>query len=80
MALEKIGDVSGKVRGTSYGYYIIRYVADATEGAVAMDEVREKISDELLSEKQDTTYDETVKAWVDEAEARFKVNMKALDD
>ena len=45
-----------------------------------MDEVKEAISEELLDKKQDTTYDEQIKAWVDEAEARFKVNMKALDD
>ncbi|MBO4838517.1 MAG: hypothetical protein J5493_03995, partial [Lachnospiraceae bacterium] len=52
MALEKPGDHSGKVKGTSYGYYIIRYESDEAEGPVALDAVKEKISSSLLSTKQ----------------------------
>ena len=77
MALEHIGDVSDKTKGTSYGYYIIRYTADAAEGAVALDEVKETIQSSLLSSKQDSTFNDTLQAWVYAAD--FKENLAALD-
>ena len=76
MALEKIGDHTGKVKGTSYGYYIIRYVADAVEGELPLDEVRDEIESSLLSNKQNETYNQAVQSWVNEAD--FKVNTNAL--
>ena len=78
MALEKIGDVSGKTRGTTYGYYIIKYVADAAEGPIALDEVKESIQSSLLSTKQDDTYNQKVQDWVSEAESQFKQDLNAL--
>lgn len=78
MALEKIGDVSGKVRGESYGYYIIKYVGDAAEGPVALDEVKDTLQSSLLTTKQNSTYNETVQSWVDAAD--FKENLGALKD
>ncbi len=78
MALEKIGDVSGKIRGDSHGYYIIRYVGDAAEGPVALDEVKETIRTSLQSSKESTTYSETLKGWVDAAD--FKVDLNALNN
>ena len=80
MALEKVGDVSAKTRGNSYGYYIIRYVGDAKEGAVALDEVKEELRSSLLTTKQNTTYDEAEKAWLEEAESSFKIDLKALEN
>ena len=77
MALENIGDVSGKIRGTTYGYYIIKYVGDAEEGFVALDEVKETIQSSLLSSKQSTTYSDTLQGWVDADD--FKENLAALD-
>ena len=78
MALEKIGDTSGKVRGNSYGYYIIKYVADSVEGPIALDEVRETIQSSLLSTKQTNTYNDTIQSWVDAAD--FKVDLNALNN
>jgi len=78
MALENIGDVSPKTKGSAYGYYIIKYVADAEEGAIALDEVKETIESSLLSTKQSTVYSEQIQAWVDEAD--FTLNLSALDD
>ena len=79
MALEKIGDVSDKIRGTSYGYYIIKYVADAEEGPIALDEVKESLESSLLSTKQTDTYNKQIETWVSEAESQFKLDLKALD-
>lgn len=78
MGLEKIGDVTGKIRGDAYGYYIIKYVADATEGAIDLEEVRETLTDSLLSTKQNETYNDTVEQWV--SEAAFKLDLDALKD
>ena len=78
MALAKPGDISDKVRGTSYGYYIIRYESDEPEGATPLDNVKETISSALLSTKQNDTYNSTVDQWVEEA--GIKVDMNALKD
>ena len=77
MALENVGDVSDKVEGM-YGYYIIQYTADVVEGPVALEEVSETLSAELLSSKQETTYDETMDKWIEEANP--KINYDALKD
>ena len=70
MALEKIGDVSEPVKSDSYGYYIIRYQSDIEEGEVALDDVRSVIEPELLSSKQDETYNSTVEQWTKEANVK----------
>ena len=77
MALENIGDHSGKVKGV-YGYYIIRYDSDETEGAVALDEVKETVSSYVLSTKQTEAYNAAKEQWV--KEAGIKVDMNALKD
>jgi len=78
MALEKVGDVSGKTRGDTYGYYIIKYVGDSAEGPIALDEVKESIRSSLQSSKETTTYNDTIQAWVDAAD--FKVDLGALNN
>ena len=78
MALAKPGDHSGKVKGTSYGYYIIRYESDEAEGPVALDTVKETISSSLLSSKKTAAYNEAVSQWVEEA--GIKVDMNALNN
>ena len=70
MALAKIGDVSPAVR-SDYGIHIIKYVSDATEGATPLDTVKDTISSELLTTKQDALYQETVAGWVKEANAKI---------
>ena len=77
MALEKIGDHSGKVKGV-YGYYIIRYDSDEPEGAVALDTVKDIVSDYVLSSKQTEAYNAAKAKWVEES--GIKVDMNALKD
>ena len=77
MALEKIGDISPKTKG-SYGYYIIRYESDEAEGPVALDAVKETLSSSLLTTKQNDAYEATKAQWVDEA--GIKVDLNALKD
>ena len=78
MALSSVGDVSGKVRGETYGYYILKYVGDAAEGPVDYEAVKEDIHSSLLSTKQTSTYTETLNAWVEEA--GIKENLGALNN
>jgi len=78
MALEKPGDHSGKVRGTSYGYYIIRYDSDEPEGPVQLEDVKEVISSSLQTTKENQAYSDAITKWVEEA--GITVDMNALKD
>ena len=78
MALKSVGDISGKVRGETYGYYIIKYVSDVQEGKVDFDSVKDALRESLLSDKQDQTYADTVEQWINEA--GIKEDLNALKD
>lgn len=69
MALKSIGDVSPAVR-TSYGIHILKYVGDAAEGPADYAAVEETVRGELLTQKQDNLYNETVSQWVTDAGAK----------
>ena len=45
-------------------------LSDIAEGAVPLDEVKDTISADLLSTKQDDLYDTTVDGWVTDANAK----------
>ena len=66
MILKNVGDVSPAIHGQS-GIHIIKYVSDIAEGAVALDKVKESISSELLTTKQDDTYNTQITTWVEES-------------
>ena len=78
MALEKPGDHSGKIRGTNYGYYIIRYDSDEPEGPVALEDVRESLAGELLQKKQNDAYAAALEQWV--LEAGIEEHPEVLDE
>ena len=78
MALENVGDVSPKTRGSSKGYYIIKYVGDVEEGPVDLDTVSETIKAELWTADKTSFWNETVERWV--TEAKPKIDKKALND
>ena len=76
MALVKVGDVSEPFK-TSYGIHIVKYVSDVTEGAVPLDTVKDTLSAELLTQKQDDLYNTTVEQWVTEANAKTYLDRMA---
>lgn len=68
MALEKVGDVSAELVKTSYGYHILQYATDVTEGEVELtDEIRTDIHDELLEDAKSAAYEAAVTQWTAEA-------------
>ena len=66
MALQNVGDVSEPVEST-YGYHIIKYVADVQEGPVDLETVKDGISSALLTAKQNDVTDATMAQYVSEA-------------
>ena len=74
MALAKVGDTSSQGVRTSYGIHILKYVSDAVEGEVGLDSVRDVLEAEVLADKQDTLYNSTLEAWVQEANAKIYLN------
>lgn len=67
MSLKAVGYVSPKLKG-AYGYHIVRYDAEVTEGPVTLDEVREVLTGNRLSEKQAKAFNDQLAVWVSEAE------------
>ena len=70
MKLENIGDISEPVR-SSYGIHIIQYASDIPEGEISLEAVREELTQELLTMKQDSTFISTLEKWVEEANAKI---------
>lgn len=75
MALEKVGDVSEPVLSTS-GVHIICYHSDVVPGAVELDSVRDALTEQVLSAKQDEAYQAQYDEWY--AAANVKKYPKVL--
>lgn len=69
MKLENIGDISEPVR-SSYGIHIIQYASDIPEGEIGLENVREELTQELLTTKQDNAFISALEQWVEEANAK----------
>lgn len=69
MALEKVGDVSDPILGSN-GVHIIYYNSDVIPGAVDIETVREELSEDLLSSKQEEAYDAQYEEWTKDANVK----------
>ena len=69
MALEKAGDVSGPIEST-YGYHIIQYVSDVQEGPVDLETVREAISADLKTVKENEALAAATAQWLEAANVK----------
>ncbi len=78
MALEKVGDTSGKIASDLYGYYIIKYVGDVEEGPVALEDVHDTVQADVQKENEDATYNKAVEDWV--AATKVTKDLKSLND
>ena len=79
MALEKIGDHSGKVASDMYGYYIIQYTDDVKEGPVDLEgEVYDTIKSDLQTEFEEAAYEAAIEKWT--SETKVVRDMNALNN
>lgn len=63
MALEKVGDISEPV-ATDYGVHILLYAGDVEGGVLPLtDELKAKLHDEMLTEREQTAYMEAFTQW-----------------
>lgn len=76
MAIPEVGQWSDKIVGETYGYYIIKYVSDIPEGEVDKETVRETMTAELLTTKQEEVFASMLDQWV--AEANMMINYDIL--
>ena len=74
MALVSVGDISGAVP-SSYGVHFIKYESDAAEGPVALETVKDALSEELLTTKQDAYYATVLEQWLTEAAPKVYTNL-----
>lgn len=63
MALTEKGSVAEPSKGL-YGYYIVQYVDQVAEGAVQLDAVSDAIKGDLLTARQNETFESTVQQWI----------------
>ena len=70
MSIAEVGQISAPVRG-SYGIHIIYYMSDVTPGEVALDEIRDGVTELALSDKIKSTYENQVDAWIAEANVEY---------
>lgn len=76
MAIPEVGQWSDKIVGETYGYYIIKYVSDIPEGAVDMESVRETMTADLLTTKQEEAFATVLDQWV--AESNMMINYDVM--
>ena len=79
MALEAVGDVSQTpVIGTS-GIHIIRYESDVPSGAVALEEVRDRLYEDTLEELKHEHFDSELASWVEALNPEYHLDAFKLD-
>lgn len=79
MLLENVGDISETpVIGIS-GLHIIRYETDVPAGAVAFDEIKDALSDELLETARDDHAGDLLTEWIDAVNPQIDVSKFVVD-
>ena len=70
MSIENIGEISAPVYGSN-GIHIIYYMADIEPGEVGLDAIRESVTQDAEEQKLQSTYDDQVAAWIEEAGVEY---------
>ncbi len=69
-ALENEGDFTELV-ATDFGYHIILYVKELPSGAVAFEDVKDGIRDEIVNAEKEELYAEKLSTWREEAKVKI---------
>lgn len=77
MALANVGDYTLEPVISGSGVHIIRYESDVTAGPVALDEVRDALYEQTLTELQEANVTDTIDAWV--AERNVSIDVEAFE-
>lgn len=70
MSIANVGEISAPVYGSN-GIHIIYYMSDIPAGEVALDEIRESVETDALNQKLQSTYNDQLVAWVEEAGVEY---------
>lgn len=73
MLLENVGDVSETPVISTSGIHIIRYESDVTPGAVALEDVREELTESTLEEMRYEAFNEQILEWVEAINPQYNV-------
>ena len=65
LAMKEVGEMSGLV-ASDFGYHIMLCTQIPTSGAVPLGDVKDSISEQLLSEMQTEKLTETLATWMEE--------------
>ncbi len=77
-ALENVGDFTEPV-ASDFGYHIILYYGEVKEGAVAFEDVRDDLKAEILENRKNEIYQETITAWREEAKVKIYKSRLNMD-
>ena len=69
-SLKSIGDFTQPI-SSDFGYHIILYAGDVPEGAVALEDVKDGIVDELLAVEKNELYATQMEAWNEEMKVKI---------
>ena len=75
MALENVGDVTETPAIGTSGIHIIRYESDVVGGAVDFESVRDALSEETLTSKQNTHLNDSVQSWIDALKPTYHLDV-----
>lgn len=76
MALAQVGDLSEPVQGAS-GYHILYFASESEEKETEYETLRQKLHDELLTTRQNETYNAALETW--ESETKITKYLDRLD-
>jgi hypothetical protein len=70
MSIAEIGGISEPVYG-KFGIHVIYYMADVPAGEVALEEIRDTVEQNALSDKQNAAYADLIASWIDEMNVEY---------
>jgi len=73
MSLEKVGDVLQTPVVSNSGVHIIRYESDVTPGAVALEEIHDKLYEDTLETAKADHYTSALNGWVEALNPKYTI-------
>lgn len=71
--LKNVGDISDLI-ATDKGYYIIQIVSKVESGEAKFEDVKDKLKERMISEKEESVFTTSTGEWLDEATIKYYKN------